>query len=365
MFPRGKRRDNLCGPLHMNEFETKFEKAWSGSEWRDLTVLVAVSGGPDSVALLRAMAALKRRAGGPGKLIVAHFNHRLRPDSDADAAFVAQLAARLELPIEFGTGQVAALAELRGDGIEAAARDSRYGFFQNVAERNGARYVATGHTADDQVETVLFNVLRGTGLAGLAGIPRARPLGLAASVIRPLLTVSRAEVIKYLAEIDQSYRIDPSNLTREFARNRLRNDVLPRLRESIDQDVDQSILRLSRVAADAQQLIERLAEELLDQVAPAPVVAPGPGRHMSIDLGRIKSADRHLVREMFIALWRRAGWPLQEMGFDQWDWLAELAQREACATESTKRMLPGGIVIERMSNGIMRIGIGPSAGEGE
>ena len=86
---------------------------------------------------------------------------------------------------------------------------------------------------------------------------------------------------------------------------------------------------------------------------------------MSIDLGRIKSADRHLVREMFIALCARAGWPLQEMGFDQWDWLAELAQREACATESTKRMLPGGIVIERMSNGIMRIGIGPSAGEGE
>ena len=105
-----------------------------------------------------------------------------------------------------------ALAELRGDGIEAAARDSRYGFFQNVAERNGARYVATGHTADDQVETVLFNVLRGTGLAGLAGIPRARPLGLAASVIRPLLTVSRAEVIKYLAEIDQSYRIDPAGI---------------------------------------------------------------------------------------------------------------------------------------------------------
>ncbi len=159
---------------NLTEFDLKLRDAWPPSDWNDVTVIAAVSGGPDSVALVRGLANLKRAGGGRGRLIVAHFDHQLRPNSESDATFVRSLAAKLELAYEQGAADVSTAARERGDGIEAAARAARYGFLLETANRFGARYVATGHTADDQVESVLFNILRGTSLAGLAGIePRA------------------------------------------------------------------------------------------------------------------------------------------------------------------------------------------------
>ncbi len=329
--------------------------AWSSDDWREIAVLVAVSGGPDSVALLRAMAAVKLDVGGAGRLIVAHFNHRLRQDASDDATFVESLARQLELPFEHGKANVAALANEHGDGIEAAARDARYAFLRGAAERNGARYLATGHTADDQVETVLFNILRGTGLAGLAGIPRARVLGPAVSLIRPLLNVRRSQVIEYLDVIGQPFRNDPSNTSRDFSRNRLRHELLPLLRETFNPEVDHSILRLSRLAADAQRLIERLAEELLDRcLCPGTIAAMVPAtpehvNHVHLNIAALQSADRHLVREMFIALWRQAGWPQQDMGFSEWDLLAEMAIPNSIgsAAISHRRVFSSNILVER------------------
>ncbi len=161
-----------------SEFEQALATSWPAAEWQNLTVIVAVSGGPDSVALLRGLAALKRQAGGEGRLIVAHLNHHLRPEADEDSRFVAELAKRLELPFEGGNAAVAELAARQGDGVEVAAREARYSFLRQTAEKFGARYVAMAHTTDDQVETVLLNVLRGTGLAGLAGMPRRGRWGL-------------------------------------------------------------------------------------------------------------------------------------------------------------------------------------------
>lgn len=326
--------------------ERSLAASWPPAEWCDLTVLVAVSGGPDSVALLRAMAAVKTEAGGAGRLIVAHLNHHLRAEADDDAQFVAQLAQQLELPLQHGDAEVANLASRRGDGIEAAAREARYGFFQTTAQQCGARYVATAHTADDQIETVLLNIFRGTGLAGLAGMPRARELGPAVSLIRPLLMVRREEVLKYLDEIGQRYRVDSSNTCYDFARNRLRHELLPLVREKYNPEIESALERLSQLARDAQQLIERLAEELLDRC--------GPTRFTTADLIRLNvvplaGVDRHLLREMFVALWRRMNWPLQNMGFARWDCLAEMAlsgSKSNAATE-LKRVFPGNIAVER------------------
>ena len=251
--------------VEMSTLERLLAQSWPPDEWRDLSLVIAVSGGPDSVALLRALAALKNCGGGPGRIIVGHFNHHLRPQADDDAGFVAALAKRLNLPFELGEAHVATLAAGRGDGIEAAARDARYAFFRQVAEINGARYVVTGHTADDQVETVLFNVLRGTGLAGLAGVPRVRQLGPAVTLIRPLLAVRRCEVVAYLQEIEQDFCVDPSNASAEFTRNRLRQELLPQLRREFNPDIDGAIGRLAQLAGDAQRVIEKLAEDLLDR----------------------------------------------------------------------------------------------------
>ena len=323
--------------------------AWPASGWADVSVLVAVSGGPDSVALLRALSALKAETGGAGKLVVGHFHHRLRPEADEDARFVADLSGRLSLQYEHGEAGVGALAKQRRDGLEAAAREARYSFLQSTAEKCGARYVATGHTLDDQIETVLFNILHGTGLAGVAGMTLARPLGPAVSLVRPMLTVRRSEVLAYLEEIGQAYRTDSTNACTDFSRNRLRQELLPLLREKFNPDIDSALARLSGLAGDAQRIIERLADELLDRCLGRPTFAESANGSVTLSLGPIKDVDRHLVRELFIALWRRQSWPLQDMGFAEWNALADIATSVTGRPTSgtAKGMFPGGILVER------------------
>ncbi|HEY2881911.1 MAG TPA: tRNA lysidine(34) synthetase TilS [Pirellulales bacterium] len=350
------------------KFVRDFAAGWPASQWCEVTVVLAVSGGPDSVALLRAMSALKRQAGGAGGLVVAHFDHQLRANSGDDAKFVRQLAAECNLPFELGQADVATLAEKSGDGIESAARAARYAFLEKVALRVGARYVATGHTACDQVETVLFNLLRGTGLAGLAGIERARLLCPAVTLLRPMLSFSRQEVLRYLSGIGQEFRTDPSNLTDDFTRNRVRNELLPLLRERFNPEVDAALERLAQLSGDAQAFIEQQAEELLEkcvvlkksvlQAPSAGVATPALAAPISLNLHPLLTANRHLVREMFIALWRQQNWPLQQMGFAHWETLADFAQPRADATAelatqndgSRKRCFPGGVIVQRLDD---------------
>jgi tRNA(Ile)-lysidine synthase len=323
--------------------------AWPPSEWADVSVVVAVSGGADSVALLRALSALKREHGGAGNLVACHFHHRLRAEADEDARFVADLSGRLSLPYEQGEAGVGALARHRRDGIEAAAREARYSFLQSTAEKCGARYVVTGHTLDDQVETVLFNILRGTGLAGVAGMTLARPLGPAVSLVRPMLTVRRIDLLAYLEEIGQAYRTDSTNACTDFSRNRLRHELLPLLREKFNPDIDSALARLSGLAGDAQRIIERSADDLLDRCLGGPRARGSANGSVTLSLGPIKNADRHLIRELFIALWRRQNWPLQDMGFAEWNALADMATSVTGRpiTTAAKGMFPGGVVVER------------------
>jgi tRNA(Ile)-lysidine synthase len=325
--------------------------AWPASDWADVSVLVAVSGGPDSVALLRALVALKVEAGGAGKLVVGHFHHRLRPEADEDARFVADLSGQLSLPFEQGEANVGALAKQGGDGIEATAREARYSFLQSTSEKWGARYVVTGHTLDDQVETVLFNILRGTGLAGVAGMTLARPLGPAVSLVRPMLMVRRIDVLAYLDEIGQAYRTDSTNACTDFSRNRLRRELLPLLRENFNPDIAGALARLSGLAGDAQRIIERIADDLLDRCLGRPGARSENGC-VILSLGPIKDVDRHLIRELFVALWRRQSWALQDMGFEEWDALAAMA---ASVSGRPKGMFPGGILVERRADGLLSL----------
>jgi tRNA(Ile)-lysidine synthase len=333
-------------------FVQQLAAAWPTDDWRDVTVIVAVSGGPDSVALLRGLATLKAAAVGPGRLVVAHFNHGLRADAGDDARFVAALAGQLALPCEIGGRDPLAKTASDGDGVEAAARRDRYAFLQRVSRQSGARFVATGHTADDQVETVLFNILRGTGLAGLAGIPRVRLLSDAVSVIRPMLGIGRGEVLNYLVAIGQAHRTDSTNASSDFTRNRIRNELLLLLREQFNADVDSAITRLSRVASDAQQTIERLADDLLERCGLRKSVSTDA---IAIDIGKLRDCDRHVVREMFVILWRQMNWPLQQIGFDECEMLAAMAMNDPRDSNvPRKREFPGGVMVER-ADGELRL----------
>jgi tRNA(Ile)-lysidine synthase len=321
----------------MLPLEERLCDAWPPSDWQEVGVVLAVSGGADSVALARAMAALK--TGGRGRLTLAHFNHRLRGEaSDRDEQFLRQLADRLgmESAVAAAEGNAAGAGP---DGVEAAARAARYAFLQRVAEDRGARYVATAHTADDQAETVLHHVLRGSGLAGLAGMSRTRALGPAVTLIRPLLAIRRQDLRGYLASLGQPFCEDVTNEDLRFARNRIRHELLPLVERSYRPAAVEALVRLAALAGDAQRVIERAAAELLDTA-----LVSFDANRARLSCAALANADRHLVREMFVVLWRRQVWPQQDMGYDQWDALAGMALDSSAAT---KQVLPGAITVQR------------------
>jgi tRNA(Ile)-lysidine synthase len=324
--------------------EAKLARAWPPSEWTDVTVLAAVSGGCDSVALLRAMTAI--RSGGAGRICVAHLNHQLRPDADEDQRFVVELCRSLGVVCEVGRVAVDRLAAESGDGIEAAARTARYHFFEQAAGRLGARWVATAHTADDQAETILHRIVRGTGIRGLSGMARVRPLGHA-TLIRPLLGVRRAELEAYVDAIHQPFCHDSSNADLRFTRNRIRHETMPQLREQFNSGVSDALLRLGALAGEAQAVVDEMVDELFDRCVVVESCAAA-----RIDLAALVGHPRHLVRELLMVLWRRQGWPLQAMGRLKWDELSELAISRLAAA---RRGFPGGVTVD-VVDGEMRLG---------
>jgi len=317
------------------DLEIRLADAWPPEQWQDVTVLLAVSGGTDSVALLRAMKALK--TGGAGRLLVAHFNHALRAEeSDADEAFVERLCHRLDVPCHVGHAPPNMSADSGGEGIEAVARRARYDFLRKTAARVGARYLATGHTADDQVETILHHILRGTGIAGLAGMARSRPLGEATTLIRPLLGLRRAELIGYLNQLQQPYRVDSSNTNTRFTRNWLRCELLPLLAEHCNPTIDEALLRLGTLAGEVQAVVDRLVHDMADRSVVRHGAATG------IHAPTLGAEPPYLVRELLLHVWRQNGWPLQAMGYAEWDQLAEML----LSGRPNKRMFPGGVLAE-------------------
>lgn len=223
-------------------------------------LVVGVSGGADSVALLRLLNELSRHHDWRLALRAAHFNHSLRGEaSQADEAFVRELCERMGVPLTVERGDVRMLAARNRQGLEEAGRTTRYAFLHRVALTMQARAVAVAHHADDQIETVLYRLCRGTGLAGLAGMPRQRPLldGSDVQLIRPLLHVSRAAIREYLAQVGATFREDDSNAETGPRRNRIRHELLPAIEERINPQVRARLLTLASQAAAFRDMMRR------------------------------------------------------------------------------------------------------------
>jgi tRNA(Ile)-lysidine synthase len=215
-------------------------------------LVLAVSGGADSMALLHGAAALVGSGRRAWRLTVAHLDHALRTESPDDATFVTDVAHRLGLPAEVRRTDVAALARERGASIEEAGREARYAFLEELAATRDA-LVATGHTLDDAAETVLINLLRGSGLPGSRGIPARR-----GRIMRPLLGERGAELRAALDAAGLAYREDPSNTDPTFLRNRVRAELLP-LMETLRPGAAEQLARFSRLAADDDDLLDAVA----------------------------------------------------------------------------------------------------------
>jgi tRNA(Ile)-lysidine synthase len=252
------------------------------------TIVLAVSGGADSLALLHVMAQLHERL--HIHLHVATLNHGLRVDAAADVAYVQDIAQQWQLPVSAETINVNELAVLQRIGIEAAGRSARYDFFARVAQQVGASIIATAHHADDQTETILMHMLRGSGVQGLVGMqPKTSlPNHPALTLVRPLLAVRRSDIEAYCAEQQLEPRHDTTNTDTAFLRNALRHTILPRLRE-INPQIDKALAQLAAIVASEQDFMHTYY-----QLHIVPQIATDTGR------------TRFHVHRAHFATWHRA-----------------------------------------------------------
>jgi len=233
-------------------------------------ILVAVSGGLDSMVLLHLLKRLAPHFG--GKLFVAHFNHQLRGRaSDADERFTRKTAATLRLPFQAGRGAVKTHARQRGLSVEMAARALRHNFLVQAAKRVKCRSIAVAHHADDQVELFFLRLLRGAGGEGLAGMKwtSASPSNGDIRLVRPLLGVTRADLERFALENKIQFREDATNASRAMLRNRIRHELLPFIRRRFQPALDQNLLRAMEIVGAEAEVVDDLARDWLAKPRPA------------------------------------------------------------------------------------------------
>ncbi|MHB0997689.1 MAG: tRNA lysidine(34) synthetase TilS [Armatimonadota bacterium] len=253
---------------------------------RGQKLLVGVSGGPDSVALLHALWSVSGEL--DISLHVAHLNHSFRgQDSDDDAEYVRSLATDLGLDYTIEKIDVPQIKISLRVSDEEAARLVRHDFLDRTAKKAGAHHIALGHTADDQVETVLINFLRGTGIDGLSGMPPVRD-----KIIRPLIELKRRSVEEYIERHSLHPRTDLTNLQPEYTRNRIRLELLPELRQQYNNDIDGIILRLTELVRVDSAYINMEADKAL--------------MHVTIDAGAdTLKLDAYILNSYPLAIKRR------------------------------------------------------------
>ena len=270
----------------VTRFEGEVREALEAAQLTGRRLVVAVSGGPDSLAMLYALHRLRDELG--LALHVAHLDHRLRgQDSAADAEFVAQTCAKLGIDYTVEDVDVLAFRREHRMSLEEAAREVRYRFLVRVAEQVGADTVALGHTSDDQVETVLMNVIRGSGLRGLRGmrpVSKQRIAGSDLTLFRPLLNLQKQDTIAYCEALHLTPRADESNRSMEMTRNRVRLELLPLLRD-MNPAFGDAALRLSRNAVDALAVVDKAVD------AAWPDVIRDVGEAISIDRKKFRGLD--------------------------------------------------------------------------
>lgn len=317
--------------------ESSIHRYWPLHEWIDSTAIIGVSGGPDSVALLHALRSI---SGGRARLVVAHVDHGLRgAESDEDREWVKELSHAWGLPCE--------IAKLPQDpdqpayASEESLRKARHRQLKGIAERYGAQWVVTGHHADDVVETMLHRLLRGTGPRGLASIAPRRPIAPGLSLVHPLLASSRVHVSEYLTTNQLGYRIDTTNTSDAYLRNRIRHRLLPYLREFIGIPLlDQRLWSAAQQIRDEHSLVEHASRTWL-AASVHRVQADG----VEFACESFVNTAWVVVREGLVQLWHDRRWPLQRMASKHWGQLSCFLQPEVPIQHPRRMQLPGKIEV--------------------
>jgi len=291
------------------------------------SILVAVSGGVDSTALLRALYELRSEFG--LQLKVAHLDHGLRGESSIeDAEFVRKKSRDMDLTAIVERRPVQKTADKKGLSIEEAARSVRYSFLEETAGKEDTDFVALGHNRNDQAETILMNLIRGTGLRGLGGMEEERGKN-----IRPLLRTSRDEIKRYVEAGGFNYLFDETNEDTAFTRNRIRHDLIPKLKDDYNSNILDNLIHLGDLAREAQQFIEGRVEEVLDKLR-----IDKTGNSTCFNRKQLLKLDPYLQRATIRKFLKEARGNLEDLDFNHIEKVLHKIREEPA---STRLDLPG------------------------
>ncbi|MBI4456954.1 MAG: tRNA lysidine(34) synthetase TilS [Acidobacteria bacterium] len=305
-------------------------------------VLVAVSGGPDSMALLKILADLRKKLG--LVLAVAHFDHQIRLDSNLDLEFARRAADQFWLPFFSERRDIPNLVQASGGNLEEVARLQRRAFLTRVCQQGNFNKIASGHTMDDQAETVLMNLIRGSGPTGLAGIaPRA------GKWVRPLIATRRAEILDFLKKENITFRLDPTNLDTRLLRNRVRHQLIPMLEKDYSPHLVERLAKLAEMERATRYYWKRSSRRWLHIDSSGPFVR-------AQELVRRPVAEQREVIRHFILLSRGH---LRRITFEQIEGVRNLTEKGSGGKEI---VLPGGWEITNVRGELRAAGSGGRGG---
>ena len=298
----------------MHPLELSLLQEWPLERWSGMRLVVAVSGGADSIALAYAV---KRLCPANSLVIFAHFNHGLRGrESDEDEDFVRQFAQSLNCPFESNLPLEPRDPDQPPPRDEASLRSRRYAFLENCCRRLGARYLVLAHHADDQVETILHHFLRGSGLTGLCGMQAFRAANSTPDLVlaRPLLQVTRHQILDYLQSHQQTFRQDSSNESTHYLRNWLRQEVMPKFDDRLGLAYRSAILHAASHLDELREWLEQLSEEAYHQA-----VVRRSANVIELDMQQLASIQWPVVHALLRRVWQEARWPLADMNSQHWN----------------------------------------------
>lgn len=256
----------------------------------DSPILLGLSGGADSTALLHMLSLYAKRSG--ARLYAAHLNHGIRgEEADRDERFCKELAASLGVEFFSRRVNIPLIASETGESVETAARRVRYEYFASLMKEHGINILATAHNADDNLETILFNLSRGAGLNGLCGIPECRPCE-GGTVIRPILGMEKSEILEYCAANGLCYVTDSTNTDTDYTRNKIRSEIIPVLRQ-INGGAVKNAYRTSRILKEDSLCLESLADWFTDEL----------GRDGAIELEKLCGSPASVVNRALIRIY--------------------------------------------------------------
>ena len=309
---------------------------------RDEAVVVGVSAGPDSMTLLHLLVDLNQTLGWKLDLHVAHLNHQLRGgEAEKDAGFVQAAADSLQLPCTIERRDITRLAREQSTGVEETGRRERFDFFERICLRTGARVIALGHHADDNAETILQRILRGTGLRGLAGIPRSRLLAPDSDirVIRPLLRLCRRDLREYLADAGIAFREDRTNALKEPMRNRIRNHILPDLEAHVNPQVREALTRLGEQALWLQDYLFETVQRTFETL-----IVSRTDQVLTLNADTLARKSRFVQAEIIRLAYRSFGLGEQDLSFAH---MVSVLDLIADTGSGKQTKLPGGMTVEK------------------